>query len=106
MISLGLDVIKARLTLSSNDVNMHQETITSYAEVASHLLGRYTTDTVIVKAADKIKSNKQGSLTPWDFSKNLADLGIFCGFVYNEQTLWGFFTEVVELTICNTKWNW
>lgn len=50
--STGFDpyAAKARLILSSNGVNRHEEKITSYIAVGNHLLGHYETNAVIGKA--------------------------------------------------------
>lgn len=70
----ALAVIKARLTLSSNDTSMHKGLIMSYAGVVNHLLRRYCTEAIIAKTDEKIRSFKQGALIPWKFSEKLTDL--------------------------------
>lgn len=70
-------------TLTSNDADRRDRTITTYAEVVNHLLWLYATDAVIAKDDEKICILKQGLLAPWD-------LTIKCGGAYNEQTVRGF----------------
>lgn len=50
-------------TLSLEDENMHDGTITFYAKVVNHLLRSCDADAVIAKADKVIRSFKQGSRT-------------------------------------------
>lgn len=72
----ALPAIKAQLTLSSNNANRHERTITTYAVAVNHLLRRYATDAVIAESDGEIRSFKQSSLTPWDLSKSVSELTI------------------------------
>lgn len=102
----ALAAVSARLYLSSNDANRNEATITTYVEVVKHLLRRYDTDAVIVKADERISSFKQGPLTPWDLSQTLWDLRPRCGSVYNEQTLRRFFIEGIVISIRSIMRQW
>lgn len=63
--------MKVRLTLSTNNSDRHDDTITIYAEVVYHLLRRYTIDAIIVKADEESRCFEQGSLKPCNFSQKI-----------------------------------
>lgn len=92
----ALSAITKRLILPSNVANQHESTITTYAEAANDLLGRYATDLVIVKTDEKICNLNHISLTQWGFFKGLWDRPLQCSVVYNEQTWRGFFVEGID----------
>lgn len=93
--------IKARLVLSSNDVNRYCGAGISCPEFVNHLLRWYATDAVIAKTNEIIRIFKQGRLTPWHFSHNLCDSTLCCSGHYNEPTLRGFFAEEIDLSTRN-----
>lgn len=59
------------LSLTGNDANRHESTITRYDRVVNHLIRRYTREAVIAKSDEDIRNLKQGSFTPWDFFQKL-----------------------------------
>lgn len=84
MFGPALTTIKARLTLLSNDAINYEGTITSCPGVTNHLLRRYATNAVIVKADEEICNFEQGLLTPQDFSQMFLGLTIRSGDLYNK----------------------
>lgn len=56
MTSSALAAIKARLTLSQNDTNKNESTITTYKGIVNHLLKRNATDAKITKADERISN--------------------------------------------------
>lgn len=84
MNSPALAVIKTPSTLSWNDANRHERTITTYVQVVSHLLRRYATDAVTARADEEMFNIKEGSLTTWEFLKKSWDQTLQCSGVYNE----------------------
>lgn len=74
----ALKAINARLTVSSNALNEHEDTITSNAGMRSHLLGRHATEDVVAKADEHIRIFKHGLFTPRDFSSMLWHLAVKC----------------------------
>lgn len=71
MNGLTISTMKARLTLSSNNIKRHEGNITTDAEVVNHFLRPCTADNVISNAHEKIKNFKQGLLTPWHLSQKI-----------------------------------
>lgn len=59
---LGFAAIKLRLTLSFNDANKDEDTITSDDGVAIHLLMPYATDDIKTKVVDEARILEQGLL--------------------------------------------
>lgn len=98
--------IKTRWTLLSNDPNKYERTISSYAGVVNHLIGRYSTNPVIAKANKDIRSFKQCSLTPWDLSEKLWDLTLTCEDVQKEQTLPELFFGIINIRTCSIMQCW
>lgn len=79
--------INARLALSPNDTNKQDGINRTYAGVVSHLLRRYSADTVTTKADELTRNFKQVSLAPSGRSHTLSDVILRCGGFYNEQIL-------------------
>lgn len=91
------------MTMSSNDLNMHEGNITTFTKVVIYLRICHA---LFVKADKEIQTVRRDSLTLWDFSQKLLDLTLQCCVVYNEQTLRGFFVKCINLSICSTKRHW
>lgn len=98
--------IKDLLSLSPNDANKYEETITIYTDVVSHKFRRYDTAAVNAKDDEEIRNFKQGLSTTLDFSQKVWDLTPRCGGVYNEQTLRGIFVEDIYFGFRNTIRRW
>lgn len=96
--------IEAQLTVSSNDTNRHEWSITT--EVVNHPFRWFATDTVIAKAHKYIQSFRQFSLSPLDFFQKLWDLTLWGSGVYNEWTPRGFLVMGTDLNIRSTMRRW
>lgn len=99
MNDLAFAAIRAQLTASSNDVSRHAGTITTYAEVRNHLLGRGAIVAVIDKDHGEVRTFKRGSLMTWDFFRKSQDRTLRCSEVCKEQTIRRFFVEGIDLRI-------
>lgn len=106
MSGLALANIKGWLTLSSNDTNKHEVTITCYAVVANYLLKRYATDVVVSIVDKSIRNFKQGSLTPWKFFQNSLDFTSRRGGVHNKQSILRIYVDGIGHSIRRTKERW
>lgn len=71
--------IMALLIVFSNDVERNEAINATSAQLVSHLLRFYASDSVIAKADEEIQTFKHNSQTPTEFFEQLWYLTLWCG---------------------------
>lgn len=98
--------VKAHVTITNSAKFYHEAALKFYYDVVQFLLRRYVADDIIAELDADVRSLRQGSMTPEEYTQELWRKTLSCGTMYDENSLKGIFMEKLTHPTRKTLGQW